>query len=902
MKKILLLALIAVFFLLSQLSAKEVVIEDFENIKQFSNYTAERATMQLSSVEGYKGKALRIDFDLVKDHFVAISKPQTINLDEIYEFSWQMKGNANAVMLEVKFIYSDGSVFGKKIPLIALETNNWKKFKFSAKEIHYWWGGDNKMDKIEKSDIALSRGDAKKGYIVIDEFSYAKIGQEDLSCNIDLNQVGYHPTDKKIFIARIHGFNDNKNITGEFTIIDSLKKVAVFSGKLTNTHFIDWYGVFLKGDFSGLLTPGKYSAKITLNTYKGIVEKKSYPFIIADSVLSKITLKPQLTYLNYQKCGINCHKKDPVMGGWHDTLFDIGKRMWTTPILVYGISCYVNDGTIHPNFGKDGIASDADELVWGAKFLVEMADSQGALSWHGIYSDFANYMTESEFLTRSLKLKPEDDNLPRIKATYRSFHATCFGMVALLNSMPTLKYKDKELADKAKKTVLKAWEWINKQSLYESYDYGAYLWIATELYKYTGDKKYMDRVDRILPELLKLQALNFNNFERNACGNFYTSNTQKDFLYQYKYVIGNICVNLALINLAEIFQPGNPLWFDAYYANYVFGENFLKGIASKTPYGQAGVGLEQEDGVLKGSNNKFKIMYFSGMGESEKRSAGHGLNCDHMAMAYVSMRWGRVIDDLELEEFADNQINWVLGANPFGYCMLMGVGTVNPYIMTDYVGKPKVSGIIANGIWSADGKNPKWHGDSPRSGEDWLPSNAAYLAAISLADSPAFLSGKVLSKGNPVVEAKIEISGQKEILTSSHDGTFGPVRLTPQKKYMITVTADGKIITKKVALLSGANKNIILDFERNFDISIIPPKKIVGKRNCSFTIRLSKNAVEKEYKIMVKGADLKSPAEGNIKSPSLDIKLKPDGDKPLMLVFLIKGNPVVYKTYYLKVF
>jgi len=99
-----------------------------------------------------------------------------------------------------------------------------------------------------------------------------------------------------------------------------------------------------------------------------------------------------------------------------------------------------------------------------------------------------------------------------------------------------------------------------------------------------------------------------------------------------------------------------------------------------------------------------------------------------------------------LENFATDQLNWILGLNPFDACMLQGSGYNNPvygfFGTFEYTNAP---GGIVNGITSGlddeddidfnlsykvTGKDYDW-----RWAEQWLPHAAWYLLAISISDN-----------------------------------------------------------------------------------------------------------------------------------------------------------------------
>jgi hypothetical protein len=97
----------------------------------------------------------------------------------------------------------------------------------------------------------------------------------------------------------------------------------------------------------------------------------------------------------------------------------------------------------------------------------------------------------------------------------------------------------------------------------------------------------------------------------------------------------------------------------------------------------------------------------------------------------------------KLEEYAWNQLHWILGRNPFDASMLMGSGHGNaPYMFFRSYKYTSAPGAIINGITAAQndengiafnqgfaqtGQDEDW-----RWTEEWLPHAAWYLYAVSL--------------------------------------------------------------------------------------------------------------------------------------------------------------------------
>jgi len=98
-----------------------------------------------------------------------------------------------------------------------------------------------------------------------------------------------------------------------------------------------------------------------------------------------------------------------------------------------------------------------------------------------------------------------------------------------------------------------------------------------------------------------------------------------------------------------------------------------------------------------------------------------------------------------LETFARDQINWILGLNPYDSCMLDGRGRNNPaYMFFDSYEYTNAPGGIVNGVtagasdeqdidydlhFAQTGKDDDW-----RWAEQWLPHAAWYLYAVALGE------------------------------------------------------------------------------------------------------------------------------------------------------------------------
>jgi Glycosyl hydrolase family 9 len=93
-------------------------------------------------------------------------------------------------------------------------------------------------------------------------------------------------------------------------------------------------------------------------------------------------------------------------------------------------------------------------------------------------------------------------------------------------------------------------------------------------------------------------------------------------------------------------------------------------------------------------------------------------------------------DRERLLDFADDQLAWVTGRNPFGACMLQGRGRGNVDYASDF---PNLPGGIVNGItsgWTDEDDIAFLPGDAPegeewRWAEQWIPHTGWFLLAVA---------------------------------------------------------------------------------------------------------------------------------------------------------------------------
>ncbi|MBN2440803.1 MAG: glycoside hydrolase family 9 protein [Spirochaetales bacterium] len=331
---------------------------------------------------------------------------------------------------------------------------------------------------------------------------------------IKVNQLGYHPDEKKIFIMNT---DDITLSSGTFEVVNTSDNNVVFNGMISAPKFDNpTHENLAYGDFSPVKTPGTFVIRM-----KGI--ETSYPFEIKNSIFSDLFYTTMRSYY-LQRCGITiedpiskvkygpCHlddgyvkesdKKVDVKGGWHDA-GDYGKYMPTAGVTVAQLlllyekfpkkfSTYSLDIPESHNDTPDIIDEIKVELDW----MLKMQAPSGGV-YHKVNTvKFPGTVT------------PEKDTKKRLIYEVGTNDTGIFcGAMAL--AARVFKSIDPSYAKTLEEAALKAGNFLIDtidRIITPSNDFtGAYLssdsnderyWAFAELFRLTGETKYLDLTEK----------------------------------------------------------------------------------------------------------------------------------------------------------------------------------------------------------------------------------------------------------------------------------------------------------------------------------------------------------------------------------------------------------------------
>lgn len=582
-----------------------------------------------------------------------------------------------------------------------------------------------------------------------------------------VNHIGYEQRAPKRAVILGHASDD---VSG-FSIIDSASGKSLLTGTPAKIGPIDqwkdWY--FWTADFSSIDTSGTYL--VECSTSGGKVS--SFPFRIQPDLLERNTLSSVIYYFKGQRCTGLLDKADhhakfdgspgvaDVHGGWYDATGDYGKHigglgfstyfnMQPTPDAAWSLfAAYreLNERN-NPSF-KQFKKRLLDEAMYGADFLVRMKSPHGSF-YRTVDAPGPEKRPEDRRIgkesvgfaikTAATKNDFSIGNTNKIAGRFpyevgwRSGGGLSIAALAMASTFsvcgdfPNAVYL---------KTAEEAFSFLESNNMsfnpdqHENIldDYCALL-AAVELFKANKIPKYKAAADRRAASLMDrlVASGKYKNYWRADDGDrpfFHAENAGLP-------VIG-------LLEYLQIAEPAiRPQVLDTVKKSLEFEMAVTAEVAN--PFGLARQLVQTTNGVRSSA--------FFYPHDTEAAPWWQGENARLGSMAAAARMAAKNFENdpafhARLEGYAWNQLNWILGLNPYDCCMLHGSGRNNiAYMFFESYEYNNALGGICNGItggldnphdiafnlgYAATGKDEDW-----RWSEQWLPHAAWYLYAVSL--------------------------------------------------------------------------------------------------------------------------------------------------------------------------
>ncbi len=557
---------------------------------------------------------------------------------------------------------------------------------------------------------------------------------------IALNHLGFRPRGgQKLLVVRATA----SPTPAEYELRDV---VPPFHWKRPLTKMETDFGTFLTADFTDLARPGIY--QITAGG------EHSVPFFIREDVWRR-TLRRSVGYYRYQRCGVEvpgvhdvCHLDDArrrdtgehvdTVGGWHDA-GDL--RKWMDPTVLNAIALlHLMRNLAAPRTEDPQHEEILEEVRHGNLYFLKMQDTDGRI-WHdvagGVNGDNSdNHWTDNIIGTEDDRYinTRKDESIAAMFTTLEAMMAQAF------------RERDADYSSRCLEAASRAWKGSARKGSTNATAWWAVA--ACELHRATGQSGYRDEALRLGGELLVRQNTVFAAGQRVVRGYWTespaapTANPSGPAIAPYFNVVYPAFPALALLDLYESFPTAaeRGKWKDAVR---LYLDEFILPFSERNAYRliPSGLYLDQPTPeTYRPLAGRLTYRYFMPV---KKQFWWQGINSHIGCCALALGRFAR----LEREENRDGgryadlayrQLEWIMGANPFGACLMTGEGMRNPYPHSRFVGL--IPGGIMNGIAGNAADEPvldQAYAIDWRTCEYWSPHIAFYLWSVSTLENAA---------------------------------------------------------------------------------------------------------------------------------------------------------------------
>lgn len=581
-----------------------------------------------------------------------------------------------------------------------------------------------------------------------------------------INHLGYEPGAAKHAVV-LGGPRDNVSdcaLVNSQTAAPVLKLQPVNAGAVKKWR--NWN--FWTLDFDSFRQEGRYY--LTCKSSEG--EIHSFHFAIEGNLFDRETLSDVIYYFKDERSSGPMDEADRHLhfdgqkpgtldahGGWWDATGDYGKHLshlsFSTyfnpqqiPLVVYSLLKSKQE------LDRQGLAELArykdrmlDEAMFGADYLVRMKDPSASF-YRSVTNGGVKQVPEERKVAGEMKKfgiyqtssqEPRDmveqaNNDMEYEVSYRSGGGMAIAALALASTFPTSGEFHSADYLKAAEDAFDFLEQNNlkmvndgKENIVDDY---CALAGATELYKATHEAKYKEAADRRANNLVARLVSNapFQNYWLADDGSrpfFHASDAGlPDVSLLYYTQIADRSMKASVLDAVRKSLETQLAW-NAEVTN---------------PFDYARQLVQDKTG------SRHTSFFFPH--NSDAAPWWQGENARLASLAAAARLASREFPEdptfqKRLQSFAVDQLNWILGLNPFDSCMMYGVGRNNPeYMFFDSWEFTNAPGGISNGITSGFKDeddidyNLNWHQTGAdndwRWQEQWLPHAAWYLLAVSV--------------------------------------------------------------------------------------------------------------------------------------------------------------------------
>ncbi len=557
-----------------------------------------------------------------------------------------------------------------------------------------------------------------------------------------INHIGYEQAGKKRAVIEA----PEQAGLSDYHLVEQGTGSTVHRGRLNPEGRVerwkDWH--FYSADFSAFQQQGTYSLEIPLA--EGSL--RSEHFEIKNRIFLDRCLPALLSYFRSQRCSGEVDQADQsipftgsredrvdVHGGWYDASGDTSKYLshlsyanyldpQQTPLVVW--SLLASRDILAPKPGREDLALRmADEAAHGADFLVRMQDPAG----YFYITVFDRWTKEVDQRTICVFRDQEGLKSDDYQAGYRQGGGMA---IAALARSAAERISGEYSTDRYLETAVRGFDHLEKHNI--KYlddgreniidDYCA-LMAAAELYGATQEKRFQQAARR------RAESLGARLVNGGAVpGWFRADDRERPFFHASD--AGLPIVALCRFLELDVVEDFREMVLATLYRSLTFELEIT--VEVNNPFGYA---RQYVKPFQRPARTAFFIPH-----DNETGYWWQGENARLDSLAAAARLASRYFPENTsfrdcLERYASDQLNWILGLNPYDACLLHGFGRNNPEYEKEY---PNAFGGICNGITSgfydekdidflpgpcAEQGEHRW-----RWSEQWLPHAAWFLLAV----------------------------------------------------------------------------------------------------------------------------------------------------------------------------
>ena len=497
-------------------------------------------------------------------------------------------------------------------------------------------------------------------------------------------------------------------------------------------------GYFSCIDFSAITQEGTF--------YLKVLDLRSHPFEIGNGVLMKRTFSDLLHYFKSQRCSGLYDKQDsrvPLFGsdknidahgGWYDASGDVSKYFshlsyanymnpQQIPMVVWNMLKGLSLIEEREDFAAFSRTRLKEEALFGADFLFRMQSETGFF-YMTVFDKWSKDLTQREICAYATQEGHKSDDY---QAGFRQGGGIA---IAALASASRLDIHG-EFTQQGYLSAAETGYWHLKVHNTQYLDDGTEniideycaLLASVELYRSTQKEDYLSECRHWADRLSGRQHTDA------FFSNYWAITTDCERPYFHAAEAGLPVIALCEYLSVEPDQSTKNTFKSIVESAISFELTITQKVTN--PFGYPRQYIKPTDGSKRDS---FFIPH-----NNETGYWWQGENARLGSLASMALLAKQYVEVPGMDSYAQNALNWIIGLNPYGICMLDGHGHNNPDYLPE-LGFSNAKGGICNGITSGfDDEediafNPQEHKDDMlqnwRWREQWLPHGAWYLLAI----------------------------------------------------------------------------------------------------------------------------------------------------------------------------